>query len=63
LGWPRADAWGHVGLPGPDGAAAEDLSVVRVGASGHREGRMLAIHADRARARLGPGCPPRWCQV
>ena len=51
----RADEWVNVGLPGTEGAEGDDLSVVRLGDRGHRDGRLMDIPSDTERARLGQG--------
>jgi hypothetical protein len=55
FGWQRAHEWINVAWPRPKGAKVDDLSVVLVGARGHRDGVLGDIQTAIERARLVHG--------
>jgi len=55
FGWPRADEWINVGVPGADRAAVDDLGAVVFGNRGDRDGLLMDIPSDIARASLWHG--------
>jgi hypothetical protein len=63
LGVARADALVAVTRACAEGPEADHLGGRVLGHGGHGDGRLMDSQADRARVRLGPGCPPRAWEI
>jgi hypothetical protein len=55
LGWPLSNAWITSGLPGADGAEADDLGIVVVGDVGHGHRVLMDLQSEGKRARWVQG--------